>query len=131
MFFSQKLPLENFIFRNYLYPLMLIYTNHLIQQLNLPNTFVSTAHPNSYLLITKLEQLSATETAIRYLNCYLLPKQLILPNMALSFGATCNNTLALLSLFLLPKLLKTYIYFFKVYNFSQIIPLTFLKVSIR
>jgi len=39
---------------------MSIYINQLIQQLNLPNIFVSTAHPDSYLLTAKLETLSAT-----------------------------------------------------------------------
>jgi len=36
---------------------MSIYINQLIQQLNLPNTFISTTHSNSYLLTAKLEPL--------------------------------------------------------------------------
>jgi len=47
---------------------MSIYINQLIQQLNLPNTFYSTAFLNSYPLTANLETLSATLTAIRYLN---------------------------------------------------------------
>ena len=72
---------------------MSIYINQLIQQLNLPNIFVSTANPNSYLLIAKLEPLSAAETAIRYLNRYPLYKQLILPNRAFVFHALCEPKL--------------------------------------
>jgi len=45
---------------------MSICINKLIQQLNLPNTLVSTAHPNSYLLTAKLEPLFTTYTVIRY-----------------------------------------------------------------
>ena len=61
---------------------MSIYINQLIQQLNLPNTFYSTAILNSYPLTAKLETLSATWTAIRYLNRYPLLEPLISPNRA-------------------------------------------------
>jgi len=58
--FNQKIPFENLIFLNYLYPFMPIYINRLTQQQNLPNAFASTDHPKSYPLAAKLKPLSAT-----------------------------------------------------------------------
>ena len=51
IFFGQKIPFRNFIFRNYLYLFMLIYINQLIQKLNLLSTFVSTARLDNNSLI--------------------------------------------------------------------------------
>ena len=59
---------------------MSIYINQLIQQLNLPNIFVSTVHPNNnYLLTAKLEPLFLLNRTLLS-QCFLRQTGLRLPS---------------------------------------------------
>ena len=75
MFFGQKIPFENFVFRDYLYLFISIYTNELTQLLNLSNTFDSNVHLKSYALKAKLD-------------FYLLPKYYSLPRHLILLSRT-------------------------------------------